>query len=77
MKMTYRVSHYRDRGTELVFDHEYSRKAQAEAAFHALAASHIDDVGHCILLSRNNNTLCAKSTDERWVQFYPSYYRKA
>ena len=63
--------------TELVFDHEYSRKALAEAAFHALASEHIQDADCCILLSRGETTLVSKSTNERWVQFHPTYYRGA
>lgn len=73
--MTYRVSHYRQRATALVFDQEYTQKAVAYVAFQRLAAEHIADSDCCILLSRGETTLAAKSTDETRVELYPAYYR--
>ena len=78
-KQVFRVSTYRNRGTELVFDREFTGQAIAFRDFQKEAARYIRDPGTCVLLSvalGNNRyvTLAAKSTDSDRVVLDPAFY---
>lgn len=77
--MTYRLSVYASRGTELIFDQDYASLKVSFGAFMLLAKQRISDLDVCVILSRSHDdhsgtTLACKSTDASHIEIGPAYF---